>query len=98
MEKDKLHRQYYEINQYLAKKLKESRVQHEPYLSQERLAEGIGINRSTLAGYENCQTIAPWWIVCIYSKYFEKDLSYYSYLDNLEKEEDNIESISQKNT
>jgi len=87
----KLSENYIKLNQYFGEKLKESRLKNNPPLSQEQLADEIGITRTTLANYESGISSPPWWFACIISKYFGKKLENYSFFS---KEDDNIEDFS----
>lgn len=91
MEGLKLSDNYIKLNKYFGEKLKESRLKNKPPLSQEELAEKVGITRTTLSNYEAGTSSPPWWFVCIISKYFKKELDYYSYFT---KGEDNIENFT----
>ena len=82
---------YIKLNKYFGEKLKESRLNHNPPLSQEELAEEIGITRSTLSNYEAGTSSPPWWFACIVGKYFGKKLENYSYFA---REDDNIENFT----
>ena len=49
MEGLKLNENFIRLNKYFGEKLKESRLKHNPPLSQEELAEEIGVTRTTLS-------------------------------------------------
>ena len=91
MEGLKLNENFIRLNKYFGEKLKESRLKHDPPLSQEELAEKIGITRTTLSNYEAGISSPPWWFACIIAKYFGNKLENYSYFA---KEDDRIENFS----
>jgi len=91
MEGLKLSENYIRLNKYFGEKLKESRLKHDPPLSQEELAEEIGVSRTTLSNYESGISSPPWWFACIIGKYFGRKLENYSYFA---KGAENIEDFT----
>jgi len=91
----KLSQQFIMLNKYFGDKLKESRMENVPTVSQEKIADDLGVSRTTIYNYESGYASPPWWFVCVIAKYFGKKLDYYSYF---EKGEDNNANFAPENT
>ena len=87
MKKFELSQYYLELNEFCAKKMKELRLKANPVLSQEQFAQKLGIDRGTLANYENGITAPPWWFICVVCKYFGKKLEDFCYFDSFDRKE-----------
>lgn len=57
-------------NGCFARKLRELRLAVDPPLSQERLAQRLGVRRATLANYESDRVAVPLWFACAAASYF----------------------------
>lgn len=55
---------------HFAKNLRRLRLQRKPYLSQERLAQAVGIGRTTYINYELGRRMPPAWVVYQIASYF----------------------------
>lgn len=55
---------------YFSRNLRRLRLQRQPRLSQERLAERLGVCRSTYANYEQGRRLPPAWFVFSTAEYF----------------------------
>lgn len=55
---------------YFSINLRRLRLQRQPRLSQERLAERLGVCRSTYANYEQGRRLPPAWFVFSTAEYF----------------------------
>lgn len=82
-----LNENYIKLNKYFGEKMKECRMNKNTHVSQEKLAEEIGISRTTLSNYETAKTSPPWWFVCVVSRFFNKKISDFSYYGKEDKDE-----------